>query len=179
MKKQENITREPVVDGVAASGTSNASTASTASNASSASSGSSGSDASNPESGLSRRTFVKGASVLGALAALGGGVGLFTRAATTQEALAAEDDFEVRHAFCQMCGPARVHCSTHCYLKEGRWLHVEGNPLAGNNASPGSKTLCGKGQSAMQVLYSPSRILYPSKRVGNKGEGKFERITWD
>ncbi|MEI3231944.1 MAG: molybdopterin-dependent oxidoreductase [Gordonibacter pamelaeae] len=31
----------------------------------------------------------------------------------------------------------------------------------------------------MAVLYAPARILYPMKRTGEKGEGKFERCTWD
>ena len=29
-----------------------------------------------------------------------------------------------------------------------------------------------------QALYNPDRILYPMKRVGKRGEGKFERISW-
>ena len=31
----------------------------------------------------------------------------------------------------------------------------------------------------MAVLYAPGRILYPMKRTGEKGEGKFERCSWD
>ena len=31
----------------------------------------------------------------------------------------------------------------------------------------------------MQVMYSPTRLEYPMKRTGEKGEGKFERITWE
>ena len=85
----------------------------------------------------------------------------------------------VRHAWCQMCGPAKTSCSTLCYVRGGRWLHVEGNPLAGNNATPGSRSLCAKGNAAMQALYDPNRLLYPLKRVGAKGEGKFVRCTGD
>ena len=78
-----------------------------------------------------------------------------------------------------MCGPARTHCSTLCYIKDGRWTNVEGNPEAGNNWGRGSRSLCAKGNAAMAVLYAPGRLLYPMKRVGEKGEGKFERCTWD
>jgi len=85
----------------------------------------------------------------------------------------------VKHAWCQMCGPAKTACSTLCYVKGGRWIHVEGNPLAGNDATPGSRSLCAKGNAAMQALYDPMRILYPLKRVGQKGEGRFVRCTWD
>lgn len=86
---------------------------------------------------------------------------------------------EVRHAWCQMCGPARTHCSTLCHVRDGRWLRVEGNPKAGNNYGRGSRTLCAKGNAAMQVLYDPFRIAYPMRRAGEKGEGKFVRCTWD
>jgi len=89
------------------------------------------------------------------------------------------DKVEVRHAWCKMCGPARTHCSTLCTVVNGRWVHVEGNPEAGNNYGRGSKTLCGKGNAAMQSVYSPKRLLYPMKRIGAKGEGKFERISWN
>ena len=79
-----------------------------------------------------------------------------------------------------MCGPAKTICSTLCYLNpEGRWVHVEGNPVAGNNWGYGCKSLCAKGNSAMQTLYNPARLEYPMKRVGEKGEGKFERCTWE
>jgi anaerobic selenocysteine-containing dehydrogenase len=39
--------------------------------------------------------------------------------------------------------------------------------------------LCGKVAQYLEREYSPERLLYPQKRIGAKGEGKFERITWD
>ncbi len=38
---------------------------------------------------------------------------------------------------------------------------------------------CAKAHAAPQWVYSPERLKYPLKRVGAKGEGKFQRITWD
>ena len=131
---------------------------------------------------FTRRTLLKGAAALGAAAMLGGCAPQTLEndeLSKTGSEEAAEPVIEVKHAWCKMCGPARTHCSTLCTIKDGRWTHVEGNPEAGNNYGRGSKTLCAKGNSAMHTVYSPNRLLYPMKRTGEKGEGKFEQITWD
>jgi len=39
--------------------------------------------------------------------------------------------------------------------------------------------LCPRGQAAIQITYHPDRIQHPLKRVGKRGEGRFEEITWD
>lgn len=132
------------------------------------------------EGKLTRRAFLQGTAALGAMAALSGCASQEAlKPSPAGEAGVASGEVEVRHAWCQMCGPAKTACSTLCYIKDGRWMNVEGNPEAGNNYGRGSRTLCAKGNSAMQVLYDPARILYPMKRTGEKGEGKFERCTWD
>ena len=126
---------------------------------------------------LTRRSFVQGTAALGALAALTGCTsGSLTKSDGSD---AKETVTEVRHSYCQMCGPTRSGCSTLCYIKDGRWTNVEGNPVAGNNWGRGSRSLCAKGQAAMQTIYDPTRLLYPMRRTGKKGEGKFERCTWD
>jgi anaerobic selenocysteine-containing dehydrogenase len=40
-------------------------------------------------------------------------------------------------------------------------------------------TLCTKVAHYLERTYSPDRLMYPQKRVGKKGEGKFKRISWD
>ena len=84
-----------------------------------------------------------------------------------------------KHVWCQMCGLSETYCGTLCTVEDGKFTHVEGNPLAGNNAGHGGRTLCAKGNSAPQLVYEPNRIMYPMKLVGEKGSGEFERITWD
>lgn len=39
--------------------------------------------------------------------------------------------------------------------------------------------ICPKGLAAAEIIYHPDRIKYPLKRIGKKGEGKFERISWE
>lgn len=51
----------------------------------------------------------------------------------------------------------------------------EGNPV-----HPGSRGRnCAKGPATHNQIYDPERILYPLKRVGKRGEGKWKRVTWD
>ena len=50
----------------------------------------------------------------------------------------------------------------------------------GNPAHPGSRGRnCAKGPATLNQTYDPERILYPLKRVGKRGEGKWKRITWE
>jgi len=39
--------------------------------------------------------------------------------------------------------------------------------------------ICPKGLAALEILYHPDRLRYPMKRLGKRGEGKWERISWD
>ncbi|NNJ13400.1 molybdopterin-dependent oxidoreductase [Chloroflexales bacterium ZM16-3] len=50
----------------------------------------------------------------------------------------------------------------------------------GNPAHPGSRGRnCAKGPATLNQVYDPDRILYPLKRAGGRGEGKWKRVSWD
>lgn len=66
-------------------------------------------------------------------------------------------------------------CSTINYVEDGRIVKIEGNPYGPNNRG----RVCAKGQAGFNQVYDPDRILYPMKRVGKRGEGKWKRISWD
>ncbi len=73
------------------------------------------------------------------------------------------------------CRSCHGGCGVIAHVKDGKVIKVEGDP-----DSPISHgTLCSKGLAITQLAYHPDRILYPMKRVGAKGEGKWERISWD
>ncbi|WP_258360399.1 molybdopterin-containing oxidoreductase family protein [Moorella sulfitireducens] len=66
-------------------------------------------------------------------------------------------------------------CGAKLYVKDGRLVKVEGDedhPFNQGRACPRLLALT-------QYVYHPERLLYPMKRVGARGEGKWERITWD
>jgi anaerobic selenocysteine-containing dehydrogenase len=50
----------------------------------------------------------------------------------------------------------------------------------GNPAHPGSRGRnCAKGPATINQVTDPERILYPMRRAGRRGQGKWERVTWD
>ena len=66
-------------------------------------------------------------------------------------------------------------CSMLVTVQDGQAIKVEGNP-----DHPFTRgTLCGKVSDYLDRVYSEKRVLYPMRRVGAKGSGKFERISWD
>lgn len=79
-----------------------------------------------------------------------------------------------RNSFCDVCAPG-PHCGVTCYVKDGRIIKVEGTD--GHPTNHG--LLCPKGQSNRQYVYRKDRILTPLRRVGERGEGRFEPITWE
>ena len=61
------------------------------------------------------------------------------------------------------------------FVEGGRLVKIEGNPRAIRNRGK----VCAKGQAGINQIYDPDRVLYPMKRVGARGEGKWKRISWD
>ncbi|SUX62976.1 anaerobic dimethyl sulfoxide reductase chain A [Citrobacter amalonaticus] len=51
--------------------------------------------------------------------------------------------------------------------------------LAGENGLDARSTACARGATQLEGLYSPLRILEPMKRVGKRGEGKWQRISFE
>src|ERR1041385_4406699 len=66
-------------------------------------------------------------------------------------------------------------CSVLVQVEDGRATRLRGNPSHAVTRG----FLCGKVAQYLDREYSPDRLLYPQKRVGAKGEGRFERISWD
>lgn len=73
---------------------------------------------------------------------------------------------------CRMCHGG---CGVLVYVKDGKVAKIAGDPDCPINHG----TLCSKGLASAQLVYHPDRLTYPVKRVGPKGSGKWERISWD
>ena len=70
-------------------------------------------------------------------------------------------------------------CPLRCFTKNGRVIRIETDNTIPDACDPHQLRACLKGRSMRQRIYSPDRLKYPMKRVGERGEGKFERISWE
>ncbi len=75
------------------------------------------------------------------------------------------------------CFNCEANCGLLAYVDKdtGKIAKFEGNPV--HPASRGRN--CAKGPATLNQVEDPERILHPMKRVGDRGEGLWERITWD
>lgn len=66
-------------------------------------------------------------------------------------------------------------CGIIVRVVEGRAVRIKGNPDYPTNQGG----LCPKGLNGLQVLYDPDRIEGPLRRVGERGAGQWQRVSWD
>ncbi|HEX6386798.1 MAG TPA: molybdopterin-dependent oxidoreductase [Anaerolineae bacterium] len=66
-------------------------------------------------------------------------------------------------------------CGILTRVADGRAVKLEGNPMHPINLG----ALCPKGQAAPELLYNPDRLTGPMRRVGERGSGEWESISWD
>ena len=81
-------------------------------------------------------------------------------------------DTEKVPGMCQLCSTV---CGTIAHVKDGRVIKIDGNPKDPNSRGK----LCARGQAGLNHQYHPERLLYPLKRVGPRGAGRWRRISWD
>ena len=73
------------------------------------------------------------------------------------------------------CGLCAVGCGLLVHIKGGKVIKVEGdsdNPL-------NKGVLCAKGLASLEYLYHPDRLKHPLRRTGERGGGKWHRVSWD
>ena len=83
---------------------------------------------------------------------------------------------EVFYVPCQGSG-CHEHCILTTYVEDGRIVRTERTVFDEPEGEWGG--ICQKGLAAGRLPYSDTRVMYPMKRVGERGEGKFEKISWE
>lgn len=125
---------------------------------------------------INRRDFLR------STALLGGAAGFTATPMSRAVAAAAADIESVTWSVCSInCGS---RCLLRCASKNGRVIRIETDNTGDAHAGVADGQFpqvraCHRGRSIRQRLYSPERLKFPMKRVGKRGEGKFERISWD
>ncbi|MBW1786012.1 MAG: molybdopterin-dependent oxidoreductase [Deltaproteobacteria bacterium] len=66
-------------------------------------------------------------------------------------------------------------CPLKVHVKDNRIIRVDGDEATG----PDQLRTCLRCRAMRQYVHHPERLMYPQKRVGERGEGRFERISWD
>ena len=121
------------------------------------------------ETGISRRDLLRSSLAL---------AGLAMTPLASAVAAAAEDIESFSWCACVInCGQ---RCPVRCFTKAGKVIRIEtDNTLPDATDAPRQIRACQRGRSMRERIYSPDRLKYPMKRIGKRGEGKFERISWE
>ncbi|HPJ35641.1 MAG TPA: molybdopterin-dependent oxidoreductase, partial [Spirochaetota bacterium] len=76
---------------------------------------------------------------------------------------------------CVCSGNCQSRCRLHVHVRDGKAVKTTMAPFPDSRYN----RVCLRGLSQVQRIYDPNRLKYPMKRVGERGEGKWERISWD
>lgn len=82
---------------------------------------------------------------------------------------------KITYNICPMAG-CHEYCIIKVHTRDSRVVKVEAPELP---RDPEWRCICLKGLASLRMLYHPERLRYPLKRTGERGEGKWKRISWD
>lgn len=122
---------------------------------------------------ITRRSLIKGAGAITVTCSLGM-AGAWSFNGSPVEAKT-DGATKYIHSCCTVNCTSRCHLKGH--VKDGRIVAVTPGRMPNREDYPNA---CLRSMSYAQRLQDPTqRVLYPMKRVGERGEGKFERISWE
>jgi len=134
-----------------------------------------------------RRQFLRGSGVLAASLSLKYAVPAAAQGAPDQPYGGWEDVMREKWTWDRVVHGSRgINCTGHCafniYVKDGIvWREEQQGEYgrSGEDTPDYGPRGCQKGNRQHKYMYGKQRVLYPMKRVGERGEGKWERISWD
>lgn len=126
---------------------------------------------------FSRRDFLKLGLGAGSLLTLGGQLIQLVAAKELEEGgkEVSRTTGKFRQPVMSTCMQCYARCGIIGYVGYGRLVKIGGNAKHPNSRG----RLCAKGQAGINLLYDPDRILFPMKRVGQRGEGKWQKVSWE
>ncbi|HSO67570.1 MAG TPA: molybdopterin-dependent oxidoreductase, partial [Desulfatirhabdiaceae bacterium] len=120
---------------------------------------------------LSRRNFLKWSGASAAAYAAGSRTPV-VHALVKDDKKSGNPSVEHKYSVCGMCLNA---CGLIARVENGVVTKLDPNPKFLKSRG----MLCARGNAGIQQMYDPDRLKYPLLRKGNRGEGKWERISWD
>lgn len=91
------------------------------------------------------------------------------------EPLAERADMPGTKILKSVCRSCHGGCGVDLHVTDGRLTKVVGDPKSPLNKG----RLCPIGANTVDLVYHPDRLKYPLRRTGKRGEGKWQRISWD
>ncbi|MCG8549669.1 MAG: molybdopterin-dependent oxidoreductase, partial [Desulfobacterales bacterium] len=79
---------------------------------------------------------------------------------------------EIKKSYCGLCHP---RCGTLLHIENGKIVKVTGDP--DHPVTRG--VICERGRLMPDHVHHPQRLNYPLKRKGEKGQGEWQRLTWE
>src|SRR5579859_776126 len=125
---------------------------------------------------VTRRQFIQSTGVVLGAAGLGLSHGNKVLKALTQAPSPAAASSEKLVSVFTPCAGCHQKCVLRVHVVDGRIVKNEAWPFADQ---PDDTHCCVKGISSAALPYYPDRLKYPMKRAGNRGEGKWTRISWN
>ena len=132
------------------------------------------------EQKIDRRCFLKWS------AALGGGLAVSSSLLGCMDRLREQGVVSTEKGFpgfVVRTGCPSHNCGGRCvlklYVQDEKIVRIETDDRPGDDISDPQLRACVRGRAYRQRQYHPDRLKYPLKRTGERGEGKFERISWE
>ncbi|MBZ0296390.1 MAG: molybdopterin-dependent oxidoreductase [Anaerolineae bacterium] len=122
---------------------------------------------------MTRRSFMKWSAALGGTAVLAANGLEFAQA--VRDVPPTPDEI-VWSACVVNCGS---RCPLMLHVKDGTVVRVDADNTGDDVFGQHQVRSCVRGHSVRQRIYNPDRLKYPMKRVGQRGSGEFEQITWE
>jgi len=103
------------------------------------------------------------------------GLGSMQKPAPVKKAGVSRSSLKPLQVIPTTCEQCPAGCGINAYLNGERLVQLLGNPAHPNNQGG----ICAKGIAGLNLVNDPERLLYPLKRKGPRGDGKWTKITWD
>ena len=131
---------------------------------------------------ISRRRFLQGSVALTIIgsSAIGKSQFIYLKEKEEQksripESITTKTGMEKAEEIPFLCGICVNKCAGFARVEEGIVTKLNPNPYF-----PKSRNmLCARGNAGIQTMYDPDRLKYPLVRVGERGDGKYKRVSWE